>query len=65
MRSQPIVLRLFCLVVIVFVAVIVVVVIVDVVFVIVVVLDVDIVVKATLKDVADVDGGVVVLELGL
>ena len=39
MRSQPIVLRLFCLVVIV--------VIVDVVFVIVVVLDVDIVVKAT------------------
>ena len=47
------------------VAVIIFVVIVDVVFVIVVVLDVDIVVKATLKDVADVDGAVVVLELGL
>ena len=44
MRSQPIVLRLFCLVI-----VVVVVVADDVVFVIVVVLDVDIVVKETLK----------------
>ena len=50
MRSQLLVLRLFCLVIVVVVAaVIVVVVVVDVVFVIVVVLDVDIVVKATLK----------------
>ena len=48
MRSQPIVFRLFCLVVVV-VADFVIVVIVDVVFVIVVVLDVDIIVKTTLK----------------
>ena len=49
MRSQPIVLRLFCFVVVfVVVAVTVFVVIVDVVFVFVVVLDVDIVLKATL-----------------
>ena len=54
MRSQPIVLRLFCLVVVVVVAVIVVDVIVDVNFIFVVVLDVVIVAKATLKVVFDV-----------